>query len=107
MKFGALNKRIEVQRATTTRDDWNHETKTWAELDTLWAQINQDNTTLVGEAGAVSHVMRWKFRVRYFDGLKLTDRISYDGRYFDIVGWQEVGNREGLDIFTTLRNVDS
>lgn len=107
MKFGRLNTRIEIQRATSTRDDWNHETKTWSVLHNIWAHVSQENTTLTGEAGAVSHVMRWKFRVRYLDGLKLTDRVVYDHRTLDIVGWQEVGNREALDIFATLRNVDS
>ena len=60
MKFGRLNTRIEIQRATSTRDDWNHETKTWSVLHNIWAHVSQ-KTQLTGEASACP-VMRWKFR---------------------------------------------
>jgi len=43
------------------------------------------------------------FRIRHMDGITLADRVSYDGRAFDLKEVKELGRRHGLDLRATAQ----
>jgi SPP1 family predicted phage head-tail adaptor len=49
------------------------------------------------EADQVTSTSKVKFKIRFFDGIDESMRISYNSKYYDILDIQELG-REGLMI---------
>jgi hypothetical protein len=43
------------------------------------------------------------FRVRYVAGVKLDDRLTYEGATFDVKELKEIGRRRGLEIRCVAR----
>lgn len=39
MQAGKLRERVEIQTATTTRDDFNAEVMSWVKIKSVWAQV--------------------------------------------------------------------
>lgn len=107
MKFGLMKNRVEVQQYTTVKDDWNHETKTWAALHTVWAEKKYKNSQLVSEVEGLTHVVNVIFRIRFIDGITTKMRIKEGLNFFDIVGMKVLGNQEVLELITIERHGDS
>jgi head-tail adaptor len=47
---------------------------------------------------------RTQWTMRYRSTVNSTMRILYNSQYYYIVGVEEIGRREGLRVFTELRN---
>jgi head-tail adaptor len=45
-----------------------------------------------------------RFRIRWGLGVEETDRVSYDGKDFEIIGVKEIGRREGQEITAAARD---
>ncbi len=98
-----MDRRVTLERATITLDAFGGETQTWATLAEIWAQAMPVSDGEKWRAAEVSATISTRFRIRWRAGLKVTDRLIYDGRVFDIVGIKELGRREGLEITTSAR----
>jgi SPP1 family predicted phage head-tail adaptor len=83
---GRLNKLVTIQRNTPTQDGEGGPVDSWAMHKTVWASVEP----LLGQerllAQQVTATLSHKFRWRTVDAPAVTprDRISWDGRYFDI-----------------------
>mgnify|MGYP003589181895 CR=1 FL=1 len=81
MKAGKMDRRIAVERLSdTVVNEYGTPTYGWAVLHSCWAQLVTRNTqdALTGEVEAVA------FRIRFVAGLQSTDRVSFDGRAYEI-----------------------
>ena len=107
MKFGLLKERITLQQYSSTKDEWNHETKSWANLHQIWASKKYKNSSLVSEVEGVVHIMQVTFTIRYLEGITTKMRVREGTEYFDIVGMKMLGRREGLELITIQRDADS
>jgi len=97
MDAGKLNRQITVQTRTFSRDATGGKVESWATLKKLWAeQLNQKQieSTIGSSERNVEDV---HFRIRYYPNLVSgTNRVTYKGRTFDIVGIVEEGIRNAL-----------
>ena len=95
---GARDRKIIVQRATVTQNEFNEPVEAWTELVTLWArerplkgQERFNSPQILGERVST-------FETLFYPGITIKDRISYDGLYWNITNIAEQGRGEGLAI---------
>lgn len=107
---GKLDRRITIERFTSTRNDFNELIETWATLATVWAQRKDVSDGEKFAAGQVGSSLRSRFVIRSSSVTKTVtpvDRISYDGALWNIHGLKE--SAEGRNRFieiTAVRNAD-
>jgi len=81
---GKLNKRITIQRATSTQDAAGEVVATWETLSTVWAKVKTLTGSELVNAKAVESRITVKVIVRKTDVL-ITDRIIYGSRTLEIL----------------------
>lgn len=107
IKSGDLNRRVTLLRDDGEgQDDYGTPIEVWTTLATVWAswrRATARETLAAGEIGAsVSDI----FEIRYSStvaSLNPKDRLTYQGRTYDISGVTEIGFREGMRIEATAR----
>jgi SPP1 family predicted phage head-tail adaptor len=84
MQAGRLRERVQVQRATATRDAYNAEVLTWATVATVWAQVLERG----GREPVLADrpVMLISYEVTVRDGLEIThaDRLLWRSKTLSI-----------------------
>lgn len=106
MQAGKLDRRITLQRATITRDEYNAEVSTWADLVTVWASYEPIRDGERFRAGERASELSARFQIRYssqVSGVTSEDRLQFDGRTYEIEHVKEIGRREGLELTTVAR----
>lgn len=106
MRAGRLKSLIEIQRYTTTKNmvgevkqSWNTLLNTRAEIKPLTAKEIFASNMNVSE---VTH----KITIRYEVEIKSTDRIVYNGRFFDITGVINIDEQNTvIEILTKENNI--
>lgn len=85
MRAGALRHRVQIQRATISRDAMGGEISTWATVATRWAEVAglSGREYLAAQAGQATadHVIT----LRHLDGVTPAMRVLHGGRTFDVV----------------------
>lgn len=108
MKFGQMDRRITLQRATLATNAYGERVETWGTLATVWAQIQykEGSGKEAVQSDQVFSSQPVHFIIRYstdVSSIRPSDRVSYKGDTYQIEGIQEIGRAEGLRIVTTLR----
>lgn len=107
MLAGPRNRRVVIQRATVTQDPGSGENvETWATLATEWAEMTPLSDSERVKAAEVSAEITTRFRVAWKSSLSTInpkDRLTFDGKTWDIWGVKEIGFREGLEITAAAR----
>lgn len=99
MRGGKLDRVITIERASTVIDDAGTPTSTWATVATLRAQIiKQSADEFIQTEGGGNSENAIVFRTRYIEGVRLDDRVNYEGAGFDVKETKEIGRRRGLEI---------
>ncbi len=106
MQAGKLDRKIILQRFTTTVDAYNEPVLTWATLATRSASyepMSDGERFRAGETAAnasARFVIRWSSAV---STLNPKDRLQYEGETWQILHVKELGRREGLEITAGTR----
>lgn len=107
MKAGDLDRRISIERYSTTYNDDNEPTEGWAEVGKRWASKKDVSDGEKVRAAEVGATVTTRFQLRW-DSLTKTltasDRIVCDGMTYDIAGTKELGRREGVEITASRPN---
>ena len=98
MKAGKLDRRIRIETKTATLDAYGQETVTWYLLAEVWAEVIPTSGREMIASMQVTPEVMTKFRIRYLDGLKETDRIIYKNDEYEISHIAEMGRTEGMEI---------
>lgn len=101
MQAGKLDRRIQIQRATITQNDFGEEVHAWGQIAEVWAGVTPVSDTERFRGSQVGAEITTRFVVRYSGQARdvtAEDRIVYEGRVFDLVGIKELGRREGYEI---------
>ncbi len=101
-----LDRRITLERATVTQDDTGQEIQSWSLLATISASWRRASARETLAAAEVSAAITDVFECRYDSGwsdLSPLDRLTYDGRTYNIVEVAQIGRREGLRIAASAR----
>jgi SPP1 family predicted phage head-tail adaptor len=100
MRAGLLDRRITIERATTTRDSYGQTIYTWHPLANVSAQVLAQSGKEFFAAAQLQASQRVLFRFRWIGALTALDRVSYGGRVFDIQFVRELGRRAGTELLT-------
>ena len=103
MNIGRMDRRIELQSQSITRDEWNHPVGTWTTLATVWATKKERRATEPTEVSQVVALNVVEWFIRHRTDIDAGDRVKYAGNIYDITGVQEIGRAEGLRLITELR----
>ena len=106
MDAGRLDRRITINRATTTMDGFNEPVQTWGTLATVWANVAPVNDSERLRAGETLASKQSRFTIRYSSTVATVDprdRLTFDGQVYDINGVKEIKRREMLEITATAR----
>lgn len=106
MTAGKLDRRIILQRFSGAVNAFNEIEEVWSDLVTRWAMVSPISDAERVRAGAVSATITTRFKIRYSTqvaDLNPKDRVSFEGKIFDIWGVKEIGRREYLEISASAR----
>ncbi len=99
MRAGALDRRIEIQSYSATRDAIGGEVRFWTTTATVWAQKRDTAGRESEKAGreALAEV-ETVWRIRYCAGVSPKMRVKFGSQLWSIEAIAEIGRREGLDL---------
>jgi SPP1 family predicted phage head-tail adaptor len=110
MKPEKLDRRITLQRSTDTQDEYGSPVKVWntlgpATIAANYKPVSDGEKFAAGEVGAT---LSARFTIRYdsaWADVSALDRLTFEGREFDIVGAKEVdGRRQFIEITAAARS---
>lgn len=93
---GKMDQKIEVQRYTESGQPGGQRKKVWAKLTDAWAEFNPREGAESFSDHQEKDVTIADFRIYWFAGLLMRDRIIFDGDPYNIVSIRPTGqsNRE-------------
>lgn len=106
MRAGALDRRVTLRHATITKDEYNANVETWADLATVWASkadISDAERVRAQQTGArvtTRFQIRWNTTV---SALTTRDQLVCEGRTYQVAAIKEMGRRSGLEITATAQ----
>ena len=103
--IGQLDRRVAFQALTETKNDFNEPVQGWTTSFTVWGSVMPLKQVEQFSAGGLRPERMSVFRVRYKSSIVETMRISFDSKYYRIVGIAEIGRREYMHV--TAEAVDS
>ena len=99
LEAGKFDRKVVFQSITETPDSGSGEiAPTWSTYKTTWAQYLPMKENERFAAGRELGTFVADFIVRYFSALSEKDRIQFDGRNWDILGFAEIGRRRAWRI---------
>ena len=110
MNIGALDRRVEVEKAVEVANGFGELVLSWAKYITVWASI--DRNPSAKELSSSEQIVSFQgviFHIRYSvaaSAIEPSYRIKYNDKYYNILGVQEVGRNEKLRIITELRDAE-
>jgi len=108
MRAGKLDRRIVLERFTTTVDDYNEPVKSWSTLATVSASFEPLSDGERFRASETAANASARFVIRYSTtvrDLNPKDRLVFEDVVHQIVHVKEIGRREGIEI-TSLARAD-
>jgi SPP1 family predicted phage head-tail adaptor len=99
MRIGDLKHRVTLQYQTRVADGMGGWTISWVDSGTVYAAIWPVSASEIIQAQAPTMVVTHRIRIRYRSVLKAGWRVSWSGRYFNIVSIVDVNmNHRTLDL---------
>ena len=101
MRIGKSDRRITVERYTTSTNAYGERVQTWSTLLTVWAELMKTGEGMTERISTNQDmpIQRVRFKVRSSSdsrGIKSDDRVLYDSKYYNIQGIEEVGRQDQL-----------
>ena len=84
MNINTYTNRIELQRATFTKNELGESVPSWLTLTTRWASIEPISVREQLRASAIDVSESSRIRMRYYAGLKESDRIKHGEVIYEI-----------------------
>lgn len=103
MRAGSLDREITIGRivnAPNPTEPWIPGEPTWIEVAAVRAQLFQADTEEFIRTFGEAQVATVIFRIRYVDGVQLTDQVIYGNTLYDLKEVKEIGRRKGLELRT-------
>lgn len=102
LKSGLLDRRVIIQSQTATQNANGEEILTWATFATIWADLipiagNEKYATM-----RKTEEVLFRVRIRHLPGLLIDMRLSYENKIYDIKSINELGRRDGAELFISL-----
>lgn len=96
---------VTVERLTEADDGYGGVTASWATHTTLYCMIEDGGESETNVAGRIQLTSSVAFTTRYHSDVLETDRLLYDGVYYNIRGIENPNRRNKYLIITTEAGV--
>jgi len=93
VNIGEFDRIITIQRAVESTDSIGTVTQSWVDIGAVYASVIPMTGTEVFRSGMTSAAEVARFRLWFVSGLTPKDRISYDGKIWNIKYLREIGRR--------------
>jgi SPP1 family predicted phage head-tail adaptor len=90
---GKIDQRIQIQRKTLADDGAGGKTSTWATVATVWAGVTPMSGREMLDRGGMIAASKVRFVVRNNITVGETDRISWQGKVYNIREILDAGSR--------------
>tara|TARA_R100001015_G_C4626020_1_gene184814 strand:- start:355 stop:693 length:339 start_codon:yes stop_codon:yes gene_type:complete len=111
MRIGKSDRRITIQRYTTTTNVYGERRLDYSTLITVWAELMKtEGITERISTNQDMPVQRVRLKIRSSTdsrGIKADDRVLYDGKYYNIQGIEEVGRQDQLILFCQITGTNA
>jgi len=94
VRAGRLTESIQIYSYTSTQDSYGQETKTYTLTSTVRAEVKTLSESENENGGKIDGKSVYQFYLRYTD-INKKDRITWNGRDFEIIEIITFGNRRG------------
>jgi SPP1 family predicted phage head-tail adaptor len=98
MRAGKLDHEIIIQRASVSVNDAGNPQLAWTTLATLRAEIVEHAVNDVMRDQGSSTEEAITFHSRYFPGVTVADRLTFEGKTYTLKAAKEIGRRRGLEL---------
>lgn len=98
MRAGRLGQFIAIERAAAIVNDAGTPVSTWSVIARVRAEVIHAGTEEYLRAQGAVGETAMVFRVRPLCGITTADRVSFDGRVFNIREVADLGRRGGLEL---------
>lgn len=95
---GMLDQRVTLQSKSVSRAANGEEVVTWADVATLWAQVQPLRGKEFFAGAQMQDVVDVRVRLRYLGGVTRDQRLLWNGAPLDIVSVITLGRREALEL---------
>lgn len=106
MAGGSRKERITIQRATITYNEFNEPIETWGDLATIWAKRMDASAGESYRAQEIGAQITTRFTVLIYPSIadvNAKDRVSFDGREYNIVAVREIKRNREIEIDAVAR----
>ena len=103
IESGKLDRELELQALTVTKDEFKQETKAFTKVATIYAQRLELRTQDAARAGGRETFAISRFLIRWRKDLSTSMRVRTDGKLYDVVAIDEPDRRTTMII--TLEEV--
>ncbi len=93
-RAGNRDRKIEIQRYESTRDEYGGEVQEWITVSAPWCELDPVRMTEMHMAAAERSSEIHVFRIPYTSDVQPKDRVMYEGLAYDIEGITEIGRRQ-------------
>lgn len=98
MRAGKLDRTITIERQTETVAASGSVSNGWTAIATVRAEIVQQSANEFLSGFGETENSTIIFRVRYLPGITTADRVTYNGKPYDLEEIKEIGRRRGLEL---------
>lgn len=93
-----LDRVLHIKRLTTIRNSYGESIETWTSIAVTRAQRIESTASDFLRAEGMGEEILTVYRCRWRSDVTLDDRITEDGKDFEIVELTEIGRRHGLEL---------
>jgi head-tail adaptor len=97
-KLGDFYNYITIQRYTSAADDTGDVVLTWADLVSLFAERIEGGGTEKTTSDQITGINYVTWKIRYYPGLTVKDRISFESSYWQIENIATEGRKAFLHL---------
>lgn len=91
--LGKRNRRITIQSCRSITDSEGYQKEVWQDINRVWAYIKNLHGNEFFKAQAVNSKATCKMNIRYMQGLDTKMRISYGGKFYNILYIDDIEER--------------
>ena len=96
MQIGRLRHKVTIQNATHAEDGKGGSTPTWADVESVWAEVSPSSSRERFYAGQVDADATHKVTMRYTANVSTESRIIHGTRTLHVVGLRNIDERNRM-----------
>lgn len=94
MEAGKLFQEIVIEQRGETINSIGESVASWSTYASCYAEVVNTGGSEVTIANQVNGIFDTTFKIRYDSGIRSTMRIVHRSRYYNIVDWEELADRQ-------------